>query len=166
MPIFASKDKSGNLVCNFTYVDGLKDYTNGAAVSITQDDSGHRLIIESRIYKAPKVYLDYSKICGADFVSEKEVKEKGKSVLGRAAVGGLLLGPLGAVVGAVSGTGAKTKQELKLYFVINYKSELPDGEIKALIFEIVGATLHWNKFINALRAKTGAVAKEDTINIL
>ena len=35
--------------------------------------------------------------------------EEEKSILGRAAVGGLLLGPAGAVVGGLSGTGKKTK---------------------------------------------------------
>lgn len=44
--------------------------------------------------------------------AEYETIEKDKSVIGRAIVGGLLLGPVGAIVGGMSGIG--TKQETKI----------------------------------------------------
>lgn len=44
------------------------------------------------------------------FISHKQLGTEDKSVIGRAVVGGLLLGPLGAVVGGISGVGSKTKR--------------------------------------------------------
>jgi len=43
-----------------------------------------------------------------------------KSVIGRAAVGALILGPLGAVVGGMSGIGNKEKVQDISYLVLNY----------------------------------------------
>lgn len=55
---------------------------------------------------------------------ESIIKNKDKSVVGRAVVGGLLLGPIGAVVGGLS--GLKSGQQLILpdtIIIINYKYE-------------------------------------------
>ena len=50
--------------------------------------------------------------------------KKDKSVIGRAVVGCLLLGPLGAIVGGISGIGTKTKRIKKSeYLVISFWSE-------------------------------------------
>lgn len=43
-----------------------------------------------------------------DVGTHTETEQRDKSAIGRAAVGGALLGPLGAVVGAASGIGTKT----------------------------------------------------------
>ena len=66
-------------------------------------------------------------------------------------VGGVLLGPLGAIVGGMSGIGNKTKSNTHYFMVINYKSNTE--ETKVLSFEIVGASLHWSDFIKELRSK-------------
>lgn len=42
-------------------------------------------------------------------IQPDEITEKDKSVIGRAVVGGLLLGPVGAIVGGMSGIGTKQK---------------------------------------------------------
>jgi hypothetical protein len=44
-------------------------------------------------------------------IQPDEITEKDKSVIGRAVIGGVLLDPVGAVVGGMSGLG--TKQEIK-----------------------------------------------------
>ncbi|MEG1841002.1 MAG: hypothetical protein RR213_07070, partial [Raoultibacter sp.] len=71
-------------------------------------------------------------------------------VIGRAAIGGLILGPLGAVIGGIDGTGTKRKKVNHVYWVINYVND--DGERLAISFEIVGATLGLKKFERALEA--------------
>jgi hypothetical protein len=68
------------------------------------------------------VKLKYDQITDVYYGLEKEIVEKSKSVIGRAVTGGLLLGGVGAVVGAVSGTGKKEKTVKKFMFIISYKS--------------------------------------------
>lgn len=51
--------------------------------------------------------LHYSQIVAMHHLEAVKVKKKGKSVIGRAILGGIFLGPLGAVIGGVSGVGNK-----------------------------------------------------------
>lgn len=62
-----------------------------------------------------------------------ELIQKPKSVIGRAVVGGVIFGGVGAIVGAASGTGTKTGKKTHLYFIISYTSS--DGEDKYIQFE-------------------------------
>jgi len=64
---------------------------------------------------------------GISIIVDGIVKEEDKSVVGRAVVGGLLFGPLGAVVGGMSGVGKKEKVEK-----INCKMSMVE---KGIIFE-------------------------------
>lgn len=80
-----------------------------------------------------KTTLLYSQITDIEYGSRTELVEKSKSVIGRALAGGILLGGVGAVIGAVSGTGKKQKKETHLYFIISYTAT--DGDEKYLIFE-------------------------------
>lgn len=80
-----------------------------------------------------KTTLLYSQITDVEYGSVTEIVEKNKSVIGRAVAGGILLGGLGAVIGAVSGTGKKETKKRHLYFMISYTSA--DGEDKYLSFE-------------------------------
>lgn len=79
------------------------------------------------------VKLKYEQITDVFYGLEKEVKEKNKSVIGRAVAGGLLFGGAGAVVGAISGTGKKQKTINKFMFIVSYKSQ--NGEDAFLTFE-------------------------------
>ena len=64
--------------------------------------------------------IAYEQIIDMKFVSHKQLSSEDKSVIGRAVVGGLLLGPLGAVVGGISGIGSKTVTLGNYYFAINF----------------------------------------------
>ncbi len=61
-----------------------------------------------------------SQIISLKTVSKEELVKTDKSVIGRAVVGGLILGPLGAIVGGMSGIGSKEKFIDKQYFIINF----------------------------------------------
>lgn len=74
-------------------------------------------------------------------------------MIGRAVVGGVLLGPLGAVVGSVSGVGKKQKATYKDFFVINYTAA--SGEPAVLSFEMVGPPVGFASFLSELKQKAG-----------
>ena len=61
-----------------------------------------------------------SQIISIKPTSREELSRTDKSVIGRAVVGGLILGPLGAIVGGMSGIGSKEKLKNQNYLVINY----------------------------------------------
>lgn len=75
---------------------------------------------------AGKVKLKYSQITDVYYGLQTEITEKSKSVIGRAVAGGLLFGGVGAVVGAVSGTGSKDVKTKKFMFIISYTSSSGD----------------------------------------
>lgn len=81
--------------------------------------------------------------------TDKEIIEKNKSVIGRGAVG-LLFGPVGAVLGGMSGIGTKKIVKKKdTLFVISYMSK--EEEIKNITFKA-------NEAIAKLAAKNFASA--------
>lgn len=150
--IFGKKNKEGNRSVNLSFVDGIESYSKGIAVELSMDDKEQYIKMKARAFKnKPIIKLNYNKIIAANVVTEKEIIESNKSVVGRAAVGGVLLGPLGAIVGGMSGVGNKTKANTHYFMIINYKSSTE--ETKILSFEIVGASLHWSDFIKELRSK-------------
>ena len=80
-----------------------------------------------------KLLLNYDQITDVFYGGKTELIQKPKSVIGRAVVGGVIFGGVGAVVGAASGTGTKTGKKTHLYFIISYTSS--DGEDKYIQFE-------------------------------
>lgn len=52
--------------------------------------------------------------------SSAELGQVNKSVVGRAVLGGVILGPLGAIVGGMSGIGSKSGLVAHQYLAINY----------------------------------------------
>lgn len=63
--------------------------------------------------------IHQSQIISIKKTSREEIAQSNKSVFGRAVVGGLILGPVGAVIGGMSGMG-KEKIVNKHYLVVNY----------------------------------------------
>lgn len=77
--------------------------------------------------------LNYSQITDVFYGLHTDIVKVTKSSIGRAVAGGLLFGGVGAVVGAVSGTGTKDKKERHFYFIISYTAST--GEEKFIQFE-------------------------------
>ena len=65
-------------------------------------------------------YISHEQLIDMKFVSHKQLASEKKSVIGRAVIGGVLLGPLAAVVGGISGIGSKTKTIGKYLLVITF----------------------------------------------
>lgn len=148
MAIFGNKDKSGNATVNFSSVpDSIPGIPGGLGISATIADGN--LVIRQRLGKHQPVLLPLHRIRNFGTVAESEIVAQQKSVVGRAAVGGLLLGPLGAVIGGIDGAGSKQKKVNRFYWVVNYDSS--DGEgMSTISMEVVGATLGLKKFEKTL----------------
>lgn len=163
MGLFGKKNKDGNRSVNLSYIDGVEGYNKGTAIALSIDNENQYLTVKPRVFKNPPVHLKFEQITGVNVVSEKDIIEKSKSTVGRAIVGGVLLGRLGAIIGGMSGIGNKQKSETHYYMVINYKSK--NEEIKVLSFEIVGASLHWSSFVEELRSKINTQTLENSTEI-
>ena len=77
--------------------------------------------------------FNYSQIKDVFYGIETDIINIEKSSIGRALAGGLLFGGVGAVVGAISGSGTKQKKERHFYFIISYLSS--NNEEKVIQFE-------------------------------
>lgn len=102
--------------------DGV--YNHGENL-ITKIPSGKvKVILHTHGMQVVKGFSFYpihnSQIISLKQTSQEELSKTDKSVIGRAVVGGLILGPLGAIVGGMSGIGNKEKLKNKHYLVINY----------------------------------------------
>lgn len=92
---------------------------------VTEIPSGNvKVILHTHGIKVLKGLTFYpihnSQIISLKQTSREELIRTDKSVIGRAVVGGLILGPLGAIIGGMSGIGSKEKLKDKNYLVINF----------------------------------------------
>lgn len=68
----------------------------------------------------PVLDIHNSQIIDLKTASHQELESADKNVIGRAVAGQLLFGPVGAVIGGLSGVGKKEKLKEKHYLIINY----------------------------------------------
>lgn len=163
MGIFSTKNKNNERNVNFAAGNDFGAITQNTAINATLKDDC--IFIVSRLKKAISVSLKYEKITSCEHITEKDIQEKSKSVAGRAVIGGLLLGPVGAVVGGMTGLqGKKTNVRTREFIVINYTS---DNNVGVVYLEIVGASLNWKTFLTELKAKANITddAKESTLSV-
>jgi len=106
-----------------THIDGLSGYGEGVKVKFSKNPEE---IIIDKTYSIPTKNIE-----STTFNSSKELTEHQKSVVGRSLVGGLLLGPVGAVVGGISGVGTQKETTMIWIITINYKEY---GNSKTAIF--------------------------------
>lgn len=78
-------------------------------------------------------YISHEQLIDMKFTTHKQLVTEEKSVIGRAVVGGLLLGPLAAVVGGISGIGSKTKTLGNYLLIVNFW-DVYTHSIQSLIF--------------------------------
>jgi len=107
-----------------TYVKGFFDSKENVIegiptgkVKIFLHKNGIRI---SKGYLVSILEIHNSQIISLKHITEEELIREGKSVIGRAVIGHLLLGPLGAIIGGMSGIGPKEKLAYKNYLVINF----------------------------------------------
>lgn len=107
------------------HVEGLNVFNFQEDLNLMLDLEENTLIFESVMdsKKKPNVKLSFDKINYINETTDKEIIEKDKSVVGRAAVGTLLAGPLGAVIGGISGAGSKKETKETQIITIGYNDD-------------------------------------------
>lgn len=148
------KSTKGSLISElFELREDIGQIKAGWMVDVALYDD-HLEIKEMLSKKKPPITLNYSQITDVFYGMETEIVTKAKSPIGRAVAGGLLFGGVGAVVGAVSGTGEKTQKVNKFYFLISYTSSA--GEPGVLQFQDT-RLLKGRKVANKLKELCGIV---------
>ena len=143
----SKKDKSGNLCVRFSYIEGIDNVfpIDGEAIDVTIDRSRGEMTFVSALSKKRSAILALDKIIDVRDVTDTEIEEVNKSVVGRAVIGNLLMGPLGAIIGGMSAVGGTKAVKSKHHFaVITYVSNEKKSQI---VLEIVGASGGWRDFI-------------------
>jgi outer membrane lipoprotein SlyB len=85
--------------------------------------------------------------------TQKDIIEKDKSVVGRAIIGTALLGPLGGVVGGISGIGKKGKATQFEFLAIHYTDK--DGKDETAVFK-TDKKFITSPFIKKVNAQIGS----------
>lgn len=104
---------------------------------------------------ATTISLRYDQITETSFYSEEKILEKSKSVIGRAAIGSLF-GPLGSIIGGISGTGKKQIKKQRYYYTISFIST--SGEPGLITLGTSCAGCDWAKFDSLLKPH---ISKQD-----
>lgn len=109
------KNQNSPKVLPFYHIEGIKNLNQNEIINLEiASDS----IVFFQKGKSPLLSIEINKIDNVQTLQEYENTEQNKSVIGRALVGGLLLGGVGAIVGGISGVGTKTKQNTLYYLEI------------------------------------------------
>ena len=127
MGLFSKKEVTSEyfvLLCDV----GKLGKGNATKVELFED----HLELSNLTQKSP-ISLKYDQITDIKYTNEIETVEKEKSVIGRAIVGKMLFGDIGAQVGGMSGLGTKSQKEKHTIFAISYTSK--NGDESVLLFE-------------------------------
>lgn len=134
---------------NFKLIDGIPGWGQDINV-VTAELLEDRIVFsKAAIKNSPTISLMLEQIIETDVYTEKDIIEKSKSVVGRAAVGSLF-GPVGALIGAVSGTGTKKRVKTNLYYTILFNSSAGTPSLIVLRCGCMGC--HLPEFNSALKA--------------
>jgi hypothetical protein len=101
----------------FKAIDDISFIGAGAIVELALYDTYVTMHV---MMKKQIVRLRYDQITDVYHGPRTEYIQKNKSVIGRAIIGGVLLGPIGAVVGGTSGVGTNKKKDVQKVLIISY----------------------------------------------
>lgn len=159
---FVEDKLSSEPICtsNYKLTDGLPDWPKDMLIitaELYDDCIMFWKTATSRKLQSPAI-LKLTSILYAEHLTNTEIIEKSKSVVGRAAAGGLLFGPVGALIGGMSGVGSSQKKKLQLYYVIHFTNSLGEEAIITLETGCMGC--HDSAFSKALSAKMAPTATQ------
>jgi hypothetical protein len=95
-----------------THISGIPNLADGVKTTIS--------VYEDILTFNENISLRVVQVLRVQFLEETQLIEKQKSVIKRAVVGGLLLGPAAAIVGGISGVGTKTSKKKQYFLSIDF----------------------------------------------
>lgn len=119
----AKKVSEADTGIRLKHIVGVGNMPEGTLLNVIVSTEDHKLYISRG--KKEKSILEVS-LDDIEFVENlkaEEITKKDKSVVGRAAMGTLIAGPLGAMVGGLSGTGKKEKKRDHYVLTIGYEGD-------------------------------------------
>jgi hypothetical protein len=141
-----------------TYIDGLGIAQNTPCELYLFDD---RILIDT---KQQKFEIKLNKIRAAVVKSERELIEKGKSVVGRALIGTVLVPGLGTIVGGMSGIGTKKKKgALNHFLILNYTDS--QGELAAVTFLNNINLIKMDRFCNGINKVVSQTSEGEAVQL-
>ncbi len=111
----------GKTILMGTHVEGISSYGQEEIIQATIEQDN--VLFKSVTDKKKTAKLSLRKINSVRIFTEKEIVEKDKSVVGRAVLGTLIAGPLGTIVGGMTGIGSKKKKKDYRILAITYDSD-------------------------------------------
>ncbi len=143
------KDNMANMEigASLKHLEGLKGIPEGVLRVLKVAPEDNKLYISPNSKSKNVIEIELDDINFIEKMNMSEVTEKNKSVVGRAVVGGLL-GPLGAIVGGISGVGSKKKNKDVGILIIGY------GEDKQISFASGKGTFGYGNIVRALQMYT------------
>ncbi|MBY6860787.1 SHOCT domain-containing protein [Clostridium botulinum] len=144
MGLFSTKPKDKMM---FKLIDGI--CINKGTYMDVYIKENHLTVCESR--KGYSINIYYQDIINVTYGTYCEEITKNKSTVGRAIVGGVLTGGLGAVVGGMSGIGTKTKTKKLFVMYLEYMDA--DTNTKNLVILEDVMLVGVKKFIEQIKIK-------------
>lgn len=105
---------------SFKLVDGIPGWGQNIFVIKAELRPDRITFYQSPIGETKTTSLFYDQIIETKCYTETEIIEKSKSVVGRSLVGTALFGPVGAIVGGMSGIGSKKAKKSSHYYTIMF----------------------------------------------
>lgn len=117
----------GSAIVNWTgnsVIKGTIDLSENVADQLESGPASvflHRqgISVYGKFYK-PLLAIHFSQLMSLKKTTRQELQRIDKSVVGRAVVGALIIGPLGAIIGGMTGMGSKFENSNVEYLVINF----------------------------------------------
>lgn len=124
---FPSDLRIGQQITNWKFDAALEGIYSQGENTITNIPSGKvQILLHThgiRIFSGLNSFdIHNFQVISIEKTTSAQIAQINKSVIGRAIVGNLIMGPLGAIVGGMSGLGTKDKLQVRQYVVVNFWS--------------------------------------------
>lgn len=130
-----------------TYLEGLPNLIPKTFCGVFMNNATADILHIQPLSNASQlINLPVDKIVNIGIVSEAEIIQRNKNVIGRSVAGGLLFGSVGAIVGGLSGTQTAKEIVPHHFLIINYMNK--DGTVQVLSFEVNASA--FNKPLNSI----------------